>query len=94
MTRIADDEVFVRTPATLWRAVPDALVVLGPQAPKPRLMTGPAAEVWGLVGRPVAFGAVVGALAEVHQVSPDVVRQDLQPVFRALHRDGAVEIVT
>lgn len=94
MTEIADDEVFIRTAVALWREVPDALVVLGPKARQPRLITGPAAEVWSLVGQPVAFGALVAALAEVHDVSPDVVRHDLQPVLRALHGDGAVERVT
>ena len=93
MTEIADHEVYVRAPAALWRAVPDALVVLGPKARKPRLITGPAAEVWGLLGQPVAFGRVVGALARAHQASPDVVRRDLQPVLRALRRDGAIDLV-
>ena len=94
MTEIADDVVFVRAPAALWRDVSDAVVVLGPNARKPRSITGPAAGVWALVGQPIAFGVVVASLADLHRAAVDVVRHDLQPVFRALQRDGALEIVT
>jgi hypothetical protein len=94
MTGIADDEVFGRVPAALWREIPGALVVLGPEARKPRLITGPAAGLWALMRKPVAIGAVVTALAEEHHASPDVVRHDLQPVLRTLRRDGAIEPVS
>jgi hypothetical protein len=93
MTDVADDVVVVRAPTTLWREVPDALVVLGPNARKPRLITGPAAGLWSLIGQPIAIGAVVAALADAHRASPDVVRDDLQPVLRTLRRDGAIEQV-
>jgi hypothetical protein len=94
MSQITDDDVLVRAPSTLWREVLDGVVVLGPRARKPRLITGPASRLWSLVAQPVALRDVVAAMALAHHTPAAVVGADLVPVVRALHRDGALERVT
>jgi hypothetical protein len=94
MSRITADDLLVRASSALWREVADGVVVLGPDARKPRLITGPASRVWSLVTQPVAFGDVVAALALAHHTPAAVVSADLEPVIGALRRDGAVELVT
>ena len=94
MSQITDTDVLVRAPSALWRDVLDGVVVLGPGARKPRLITGPASRLWSLVAQPVAFGEVVAAMALTHHTPAAVVSADLAPVVRALRRDRAVELVT
>jgi hypothetical protein len=90
---VADTDVLVRATPALWRDLTDGVVVLGPAAQRPRLISGPAARLWTMIEQPVAFGAVVAALAAAHDVTSDIVRADARKVLRALQRDGAVELV-
>ncbi len=94
MSEVCDTDVFVRTTESLWRDLANGVVVLGPGARRPRLITGPAARLWSLVEQPMAFGAAVATLAAAHDVPDGVVRADLQHVLSVLRRDGAVELVS
>lgn len=93
MSERHDERVVVRARSALWRTLDDALVVLGPAADKPRVITGPAASVWTLARKPVVVEDIVTGLAERHGTTPEVVRADVVRVVVVLLRDGALERV-
>ena len=84
MSQITDDDVFVRAPSALWREVLDGVVVLGPDARKPRLITGPASR--SVVARRVSrWPSVMSWPHGRWRITrrPRSCARDLQPVFRA-----------
>lgn len=91
MTDLRDDDVVVRARAALWRAIDDALVVLGPHVDRARVITGPAAELWFEVVTPVSLARVVAVLADRHATPRDLVQADVAEVADLLVRDGALE---
>jgi len=80
-----------RAAGTLGRFLPDGLLLLGPTATEPIVMTGPAADVWGLVDTPISFEQVVSTLARRYDVAPPLVAADLEPVWDRLVTLAAVE---
>jgi hypothetical protein len=86
-----EGEVVVRARAALWRTIDDAIVVLGPNADKPRVITGPAAEVWTEAVTPTTLGRLVATLAARHSTPPEVVEADVRSVADLLMSDGALE---
>jgi hypothetical protein len=66
------------------RRLPDELLVLGPDDPAPTVVTGPAADVWELVERPIDFETAAATLAEHYATDAVVVERDLEPVWAHL----------
>lgn len=73
-----------RAPATLFRFLPDGLLVLAPDAAAPIFVTGAACDVWRLAEDAVTFDDVVAVLAQRYQTSSSVVAADLEPVWDRL----------
>jgi hypothetical protein len=71
------DPRYRRNPHALVRHLPDGLLVLGPAAAEPIIVTGPGSALWSLLDEPRTLDDLVVALAAEFATDADTVRHDL-----------------
>lgn len=75
----------------LWRVAPGFLVV-ATLDDVIHEASGPAPDIWQLIGAPIAFGELIAALADAHDLPPAEIRDDLTTFVTELVDRGLVVV--
>jgi len=75
----------------LWRRVPGAVLLLGEHQNDPIAVTGPGADLWELLDRPLTESAAGTALRTRYRVETAQVTADVTRLLGELEERGLVE---
>jgi hypothetical protein len=85
---------FQRSPGAVWRALPDGVVILPPDADDPITVSGPGADVWTFLAQPHTTTSLATVLAERYSENATVIQADLESLLADLCAQGAVSYST
>ena len=79
-----DPTRWIRSDRTLFRRMPDGVVVLVLPDGEPELVTGPGGLLWDLLAAPRTLDELTDELAARYDHDPAVVRRDIEPTLDGL----------
>ena len=86
----AHQVMFVRSGTSLWRSMFDGVVILGPLAERPVLVTKPGLTIWQMLTDPITQREIVNRLVSVYAATPETVDADVGDVLSRLEAIGAI----
>jgi hypothetical protein len=84
--------LLVRTAAVLTRSVEAGVVLIGPAAPNPVVLSGSAAILWETLAIPRSAGAIVDDLAACYGVDTELIVGDVERALHELVALGLIEL--
>jgi hypothetical protein len=84
------ETVIGRAPEALWRQTAGEVIVLGPSADDPLVLTGSAAHVWQLLDGRRSLGAITIGLARAYDRPPPAVLEEVLGVISEMVGHGIV----